>query len=330
MRRVVSAVLLTTVLFVITAAQAQMRGGLSGSAGGMRGFSGSGPVGGFGGGFVGPRGTPGVAFHGGFRGPLRSQGGFVRNRGAIGFHKSDRFGFGKSGFGRFDRFGSSFNKFGKGFSRFGRGPFTLCDAFGRCFAQPSFKGFRHRRPGFFFGFGGFPFVDTWSSWPYYGYGTSFYYGAGGLPIYYGAYASDATATDSYLAERERLLSDIETERRRAEQLQDEIAELRSGPPAAPSAPPSATQEQRKDSLPAPTRPSSPTAEPPSPPTTLVLRDSRRVEVKNYAIMGDTLYELGQDGTRKIAISDLDVPATINANEERGVTFRLPGQATKSR
>lgn len=59
-------------------------------------------------------------------------------------------------------------------------------------------------------------------------------------------------------------------------------------------------------------------------TVLVFRDGHQQEVSNYAIMGQTLYIF--DGHRqKIGVSDLDIPATIRLNDDRGVDFHLPNQ-----
>jgi len=58
------------------------------------------------------------------------------------------------------------------------------------------------------------------------------------------------------------------------------------------------------------------------PTVLVFRDGHKQEVNNYAIMGQTLYVFDAR-TQKIALGDLDVPATIKANDDRGVQFQLP-------
>ena len=69
-------------------------------------------------------------------------------------------------------------------------------------------------------------------------------------------------------------------------------------------------------------------DPPLPPTLLVFKDGRTVEVANYAILGPTLFDLTAGHRRKIAIMDLDLEATRKQNDERGVTFQLPqsGQA----
>lgn len=64
-------------------------------------------------------------------------------------------------------------------------------------------------------------------------------------------------------------------------------------------------------------------------TILVFRDHRQVEVENYAIMGDTLYEFAQHWTRRIPLSDLDIPATVKLNEQRGVEFRVPSSKVQT-
>ena len=59
------------------------------------------------------------------------------------------------------------------------------------------------------------------------------------------------------------------------------------------------------------------------PVVLVFRDGHQQEVTNYAIMGQTVYVFDHR-TQKIAVGDLDLPATIKANDDRGVEFQLPG------
>jgi Ni,Fe-hydrogenase I large subunit len=61
-----------------------------------------------------------------------------------------------------------------------------------------------------------------------------------------------------------------------------------------------------------------------PDTVLVFRDQHKQEVQNYAIVGPTLWNFAPQHTQKIPLSDLDLPATTKANDERGVDFRLPG------
>jgi hypothetical protein len=61
-----------------------------------------------------------------------------------------------------------------------------------------------------------------------------------------------------------------------------------------------------------------------PATVLVFRDQHKQEVTNYAIVGQTLWNFSQQHTQKIPLSDLDLPATTKANDERGVDFHMPG------
>jgi hypothetical protein len=57
-------------------------------------------------------------------------------------------------------------------------------------------------------------------------------------------------------------------------------------------------------------------------TLLVFKDGHRLEVSNYAIMGTTVYVFAGD-RRKIPVAELDVDATVRANDERGTDFHLP-------
>ncbi len=60
----------------------------------------------------------------------------------------------------------------------------------------------------------------------------------------------------------------------------------------------------------------------SPATVLVFRDQHQQEVRNYAIVGQTLWAFGPR-TQKIPLADLNLPATTKANDDRGLTFRVP-------
>ena len=68
------------------------------------------------------------------------------------------------------------------------------------------------------------------------------------------------------------------------------------------------------------------SEPPQPPTTLVFQDGHLLDVENYAIVSQTLYDLTPGHPRKIALADLDLPATEKQNDNQGVTFQLPPSA----
>jgi hypothetical protein len=71
-------------------------------------------------------------------------------------------------------------------------------------------------------------------------------------------------------------------------------------------------------------------EPPAPPlvqenTVLIFRDGHRLEVTGYAIAGQDVLNLSGNGPRRIALADLDLPATIRENDDRGIDFRIPGR-----
>jgi hypothetical protein len=63
---------------------------------------------------------------------------------------------------------------------------------------------------------------------------------------------------------------------------------------------------------------------PSPdPTVLVFKDGHQLEIGNYAIVNQTIYDLTPGHPRRIALADLDLPATQKQNDDRGIAFDLP-------
>jgi hypothetical protein len=60
-----------------------------------------------------------------------------------------------------------------------------------------------------------------------------------------------------------------------------------------------------------------------PQTVLVFRDGHQLEVQNYAVIGDLLYDLTPGHRRKIALAELDLSATATQNDDRGIDFELP-------
>jgi hypothetical protein len=64
------------------------------------------------------------------------------------------------------------------------------------------------------------------------------------------------------------------------------------------------------------------------PTVFIFRDGHQEESTNYSIVAGTIYasaDYWSDGawTRKILVADLNIPATLQANQRRGVRFVLP-------
>ena len=60
-----------------------------------------------------------------------------------------------------------------------------------------------------------------------------------------------------------------------------------------------------------------------PNTVIVLRNGSQLSVRNYAIIGPTVWILNDRTAKKIPLSDLDIPATEEANARNGIEFRLP-------
>lgn len=60
-----------------------------------------------------------------------------------------------------------------------------------------------------------------------------------------------------------------------------------------------------------------------PPTLLVFRDRHTEEIRNYAVVSGTLWSFTGQRTQKIPLAEIDLAATVKANEDRGVTFTVP-------
>jgi hypothetical protein len=65
-----------------------------------------------------------------------------------------------------------------------------------------------------------------------------------------------------------------------------------------------------------------------PPAVIVYRDGHSEELSSYSIIGTTLFAKADylatgAWTRKVQLADLDLPATVKQNQQRGVKFDLP-------
>jgi hypothetical protein len=112
--------------------------------------------------------------------------------------------------------------------------------------------------------------------------------------------------------------------RRSERSPDSGAKRRASRDLAPMADASAKPAPGESDEPVPAGAEDPV--PAQPSTVLVFKDGHQSEVLNYAIVGDTLFDLGAGRARKIRLADLDLPATGKANDERGVDFQIPASA----
>jgi len=96
------------------------------------------------------------------------------------------------------------------------------------------------------------------------------------------------------------------------------------PPTYPG--PAHARDTRKSDSAATDDSIAPTPESPQPSTVLLFKDGHQVEVGNYAIVNQTLYDLTPGHPHKIALIDLDLAATQKQNDDRGVAFQLPPTA----
>jgi hypothetical protein len=69
------------------------------------------------------------------------------------------------------------------------------------------------------------------------------------------------------------------------------------------------------------QPPAPVASQPN--TILIFKDGHKQEVSNYAIVGANLFDLTPGRRQRIALGDLDLPATQKANDDLGIDFKLP-------
>src|SRR5207253_2411366 len=119
-------------------------------------------------------------------------------------------------------------------------------------------------------------------WPQTAYGAPPYYGT-----YDSAYAAPAAAAPPAVSQGEVDLA------YQVGRLSEEIQQLR----------------EQQQTLRPPQQPSSQSQSVPGVPTVLVFRDGHRLEIQNYAVIGQTLWVLDERNATKISISDLDLDAT---------------------
>ena len=79
------------------------------------------------------------------------------------------------------------------------------------------------------------------------------------------------------------------------------------------------QEKTKAKEPAPT------SEPeiPSPAAVFIFKDGQKLETRNFAITGQTLFDFSGKTLRKVKLAELDLDATRKANDNLGIDIRLP-------
>lgn len=81
-----------------------------------------------------------------------------------------------------------------------------------------------------------------------------------------------------------------------------------------------------DAKPSPRAKASEQPDPPpedkSPATVFIFKDGHQLETRNYAIMGETLFDFSGKMLKKIQLGEIDAAATTKANDDRGVQVKL--------
>jgi hypothetical protein len=204
-----------------------------------------------------------------------------------------RGGFSSSGSGF--RGGSSFGVTARGGAGFNHGQaFIHSGRSSSGFHQPFFGPRRFRQRVFF------PVIYPYS-FGYYGYpdyyGSDFYSNAD----YYPSFDYNGSAYSS-------AQNDIAQQQQDIDRLEDEVTRLR---------------QQRESGDVVQSRSPSDSRSEPATPALLVFRDQHTQEVRNYAIVGETLWIFNEQRATKLPMSSLDVDATTKANDERGLDFQVP-------
>jgi hypothetical protein len=185
---------------------------------------------------------------------------------------------------------------------FSHGPF-LHDGFRQDrFRGYGFRNYRFRNSCYGYGcWGGYAYGYPWYPW---WYGSPYY-----DPWWW--WDSDSSYDNSYeqnLANANAMNEqNLEEQRMLRQEEADGDQDLYAGSVPAPR-PQSSAEKQGAAVIPA---------------TVLVFCDKHTREIQNYAILGQTLWNFAPQRTEKISLADLDLNATIKANEDRGVSFRVP-------
>lgn len=175
-----------------------------------------------------------------------------------------------------------------GFNRF-RTPFGFGHCFGafpcrnRFLFNPFFFNSGFFNSGFGFGFGGYP-----------SYGSGFDLGYSAPPQQPVVASDNGNSNDIVLAMQMQRMSD-EMESMREENRQANAARASGA---------SLSAHQAAEA------------------TTFVFRDGHRISSQNYAIAGQTLWLLSEHMAKKVALADLDLAATEQANAANGIDLHI--------
>lgn len=157
-----------------------------------------------------------------------------------------------------------------------------------------------------------------------GYLPYAYYSAPFLPFFdYNDYDSeppqDDSAAQSAAVQAQNAAVSANMLGDQVQRLSAEVDSLRNQPPAQPAVP---AAPQAPYAPPAPQQIQE--QAPSEPPITVVLKSGRKLQVHNYAVMGQTFWDFSIQPARRISVEKIDVPASVNASSANGAEFpQLP-------
>jgi len=141
-----------------------------------------------------------------------------------------------------------------------------------------------------------------------------------------AQAAPATQTGDnvdVVAQIQQLKADIERLNEEVNILSNEVKRLQATRTSSVTVPkPVPTSSASSPASPPATAASSATEEA-NPITVLLFRDGHRVETRNYAIIGESIWVYTEQQSKRYRVADLDVEGTKKVNSENGVLFQLP-------
>ncbi len=105
--------------------------------------------------------------------------------------------------------------------------------------------------------------------------------------------------------------------RYGEHYLDSREKARSQP--APSVKKQPRRDDEENSTAAPT----PKQEDRTPAAVFIFKDGHQIETRNFAIMGQALFDFSSKTLRKIQLDEIDSAATLKANDDRGISVKLP-------
>ena len=143
----------------------------------------------------------------------------------------------------------------------------------------------------------------------------FGYAYWGYPLYWGNYDPwfadysvdynpSNNAYDSALYDQQAVIE------QRLDRLEDRIDRLLDRLQAAPPAP-------------APSQSAATMKTEPASAATLVFRDGHTEQIENYAVVGHTLWIFNEQRARKVPLADINIGATEQTNQQRGIDLHLP-------